>query len=821
MSITELVGRMLGLENAEAIDRLPRVSLAAPWAHDAPGWLLFGAVGFAAVALLFYTRCQRGRRVGPRVLLAVCRAALLGLLLLVLAEPVATITWTSRLRPSLWLLLDGTDSMAVADKLPEAERARLAEAVGLSAQTASPGQGGETSGAVPRIEYVKALLRKQEGELLARLQERFRLKAFLFNRADAVRGLELAPGSEPGIDAAHLAGQLTTEGEVTALGAALEDLGRRHATANLAGVVVFSDFNENVYRPAAEEAAGRLGVKIYTVGVGPATAVDVAVDLQVPPLMKKDERVTLTATVRQEGLTGEPVTVNFTAQRLGGTGGPAPPEHLGQRTVKLTGPTQLAELPYVPDKTGRFLVIASVDPQEGEVIDQNNRAQRESTVRDDFLRLLFIEYEPTWEWRFVKEVFHRDKLVGMRGFRTFLRSADPKVRESNPLFETTMSPRRSEFFAHDVIFLGDMPASALSPQFCRLTKEFVGEFGGGLVVLAGPRFGPGQLADTPLAELLPVKVDPRARPRDRRPFRLKLTGEAQQYDFMRLGANDPESTKAWNNLGLLPWYQPVQKLAPLGTALAVHPTDTCIDGKTPQPVIAVGKYGAGEVIYVGMNETWRLRRKHGERYYRQFWGQMIHRLALRHALGTEKRFVVRTDQPSYRPDSHVLLTIEAYDEDFKKLGEGDVTGRVLEAELILPGRARDEGPNIQRVKVPQLRLGVFQARFPVFAAGRYRVRVKDPITREYSEAIFTVESLSVERQQAVRKVALQQQIANTTGGRSCDLADAAKLVDQIELPERTETSVEVVSLWDTWLSFGCVVLLMLGEWLGRKWVNLP
>ena len=47
-----------------------------------------------------------------------------------------------------------------------------------------------------------------------------------------------------------------------------------------------------------------------------------------------------------------------------------------------------------------------------------------------------------------------------------------------------------------------------------MAKEFVGTFGGGLVIVSGPGFGPGQLAATPLSDMLPVIVDGDAKLRD-------------------------------------------------------------------------------------------------------------------------------------------------------------------------------------------------------------------------------------------------------------------------------------------------------------------
>lgn len=834
-----LLSRLLGLEPTDKIEQI-RPTLAAPWVEYGAAWLLFGCLAVVILSVVFYAALQRVARRRARLLLTVSRATLLCLLLLLLAEPTLTVEVAGRFRPALWLLVDGTDSMAIVDKLAPEERQRLRSALGNvepdfgTKQRSATGEiadEGSTTGATTagnrsqengeaaRIDYVKALLATGQNPILPRLEERFRLRVFRFDRSEGALGLELSAGGDQHLDAEHLAAQLTTEGELTALGAAMADLARRRASGSLAGLVVLSDFNQNAGPPALD-AARQLDAPIYAVAVGPDTTVDVSVDLQAPLLMKKDEQSTLTATLRQQGLSGRTVAVRFLAQSLHDRGGAAPVEVIAERNMPLKAAAATLEIPFVPRQTGRMVVSVEVEPLVDEAVRSNNVFRRVTNVRDDFLRLLFVEYEPTWEWRFIKEVFHRDKLVGQRGFRTFLRSADPTVRETNPLFLPTLSASRAEFFAHDVIFLGDMPSSALSPRFCQLTEEFVSRFGGGLVVMAGPRFGPSALAGTALADLLPVKLEPNAPIRDDEPFELKLAAEAAQYDFMQLGESPAKTFEAWTNLGPLSWYQPVSRLGPLATALAVHPRDLCVDGKSPQPLIAAHYYGRGEVVYLAFNETWRLRRGYGDRFYRRFWGQMIHRLALRHALGDQKRFVVRTDRQEYRPDEQAIVTVEAYDANFEPLTEDDIPQRTLEAELILPEVGRGGSP-VRKLAIAQLRRGVFETQFPVLLGGQHVVRVKDPVTDQWNETAFEVNDVSVERQRPVRNAALAVALADASDGRMLDLAEAVALDEMLDVDKRTTTTIEVVSLWDTWICFFLVLALMLGEWLGRKWVNLP
>jgi hypothetical protein len=851
-SIARWLARTLGFENATAVDDV-HLSFGSAWAQNGPAWVLFACLAACAVAFLFYLRAQSHGRRSARIGLAVLRAVLLCLLVLILADPILRFRLTSQPKPALWVLVDGTDSMGIADEYTGELRSGYETAVdwkgyqeGEDRGQRSEVGGQQAEGERPtRADYVRALLAKQNDNLLEKLAEKYRVRTYVFDRADGVRPLtagadDAAAGTidANGFDPAALAAALTTDGQVTALGNAIEDVALRHATNHLAGLLVVSDFAWNAGR-APDEAARKLKVPVYTLGVGARSAVDLELKLYSDPKMKKAETSTITVTLRQRDLDGRTVPVRVVARRPEGEAVPGEPLEIvvGERDVALDAGDVTAEFPFRPDQTGRWVFHAEVPRQEGEIVDQNNRDEREVTIIDDFLRLLFVEYEPTYEWRFVKEVFHRDKLVGLRGFRTFLRSSDPIVREQNELFVPTLTLQRKEFFEHDVIFLSDMPRETMSTRFLDMTKEFVEKFGGGLVVIAGPRFGPGELADTPIADMLPVVLDPDGRIRDDREFTLRRTPQASQYDFMNLGDAEPgadvaiseersasDNERAWANFDRVPWYQPVKGVEPYrSTVLAEHPTDKTLDGRTPQPLIAIRKYGRGEVVYVGFNEMWRLRRKYGEVYYRRFWGQLIHRMGLSHALGSQKRFVVRTDRQRYDADDKVLLTVEAYDDDFQPLKSEDLPDKVLHAELHRPGGSGEGEDVVEPLRIAQsdAEKGLYEVRVPVFEGGQYRVVVKDPIADDEKVAHFQVTSLSVERRKAVRNDAVQRNLALSTGGKAYELDTVNQLLTDFNPPRLTETTVKVIPLWSTWLCFGLLVGLMLTEWSVRKLVNLP
>ena len=846
MNVTAVFWQLLGVPQAEQVESVD-LYWGASWVRVPWLVLVVATIVVAVGVAAYYGRWQFVPSRRLRMTLVVIRTLALAALVGILLQPMLVVKLQRLTRPGLWLVIDDTESMSLVDRTSEPGENAVGVAPG-SGGAGGPSPTANSERPLTRSERVREAFARLDPELVRQVENAFRVRVFRLHRGD---GLDPLPVHlEDLARQEQWTSQFTVDGSVTALGVALLDLNRKRGATPLAGIVLVSDFNQNA-GIAPETVATQLQTPLYCVGVGDVQTRDLAVDVQLPPMMKKDEKSVVTVALRQEGFTGEEVTLRVFARQTeesepqavatsGGAGSAdaqdsAQPAHspasagsselkkeapvgevIFEDVVTLSGPVIHREVPYVPKAAGQLVITAEVAPLPKETLTENNRITRQTYVREYYVRVLFIEDEPTWEWRFIKEVFHRDPLVGPEGFRTYLRSADPRVRAENPLFLPTLALPRREFFTYDVVIIGDVPASAISRSMMEMIREFVTEMGGGVIFNVGPRFSPGQWTDTPLNDLLPVEIAPLTRLRESS-FQPQRTPEADLFDFMVLGQNAEENARAWDNLGKLVWYYPVIRVRPLATVLLAHPRDTCADGRTPQPLIAAQKVGRGEVIYVGFNELWRLRRKYGDLYYRQFWGQLIHRLAIQHALGVDKRFVVRSDHKQYRSGDEVRLLVEAYNADYRPLTEDQIPGGQLEAILHLPAGA---GGQTRRIPLTLLRPGQFEGRTTVFAPGEYRLEVHDPLTHRMVETSFRVSSQSIEKQQARRNKELQDRLASLTGGQSYDLPQLAELLRNLPQRREKETEIVEVELWNSWLFFVLVVGCLLAEWALRKWLYL-
>jgi hypothetical protein len=126
-------------------------------------------------SLLFYLRQQQQGSRWLRFVLGAMRGLLLALLVVTLADPVLQLDVVNRLRPLVYVVIDGTESMAIDDELSPAERTAIDKAT--SGDQATSGEKRT------RIQYVQSLLTSTRNNLLARLRSEngTDVEAFIFD----------------------------------------------------------------------------------------------------------------------------------------------------------------------------------------------------------------------------------------------------------------------------------------------------------------------------------------------------------------------------------------------------------------------------------------------------------------------------------------------------------------------------------------------------------------------------------------------------------------------------------------------------------------
>jgi hypothetical protein len=801
---------LIGFDSSGAIEQI-EFELAAPWARETPFWLFLALVAACGGTWFYYHHVARSQTIRWRGVLVLCRAAVLMLLVATLADPTLRVVGTHLVPPTVFLVVDGTESMTLAD-----------------GGTSETGGTDET-----RLAAVQRLLADDTSGLARILIDReCDVEAFLFEGTSTsrLRRLWFENPAQPRAFR-DLASQLSARGQVTALGNVVDEVMRLAAERRPTAVILISDFAQNAGRaPLASDKLfdeSQFRVPLTTIGVGDEQLRDLAVRIELEPRMKVGENAKIDVAVSATQITHAALTVELRQSWMGEESvGRAEPVILRQEaSIERDEGRVVVSFPFVPSKGGWWEFEARVGPVDDEIAVQNNVAVNRAWVTDRYLRILYVAFEPNWEWRFVKEIFHRDPLVGPEGFRTYLESAAPQVRRSSPLFLETLATRRDQFFEHDVVILDDVPAEVLTDRFCDLTEEFVGSLGGSLVILAGPRFGPSLLEDTALSKLLPVSFDrssgrPRQGYADREPFAPELTAAASLYRFMTVDATEPASRRTWGDLSL-PWYWPVDQVDMSTVVLAEHPVDLCRDRQTRQPLIAVRRYGQGEVIYFGFNELWRLRSGQRTDVYRRLWSQLIFRLSMSHALGDAKRFTVRVDRPEYRVGDTAVIAVEAYDADYQLLETAD---GLLEGQMLLPpvisplnDAGIDTAKDADRIVLSMVRPGFYEARVGILRPGPYTLRMTDPIDQQDRLAFFTATDASAEQQDPARNSKLQQELSRLTGGRAYDLTSVATLPEDLDLDQAYQAETRIRRLWATPGWFLVVVGMMYCDWFVRRW----
>jgi len=776
-------------------------SHAWPWG---PSGTLVLVVAAAAWVMYVYTR-ERGRAGSLlKTTLAALRIALIVLVVFLMYGWMLHRHRTDL--PDLVLLIDDSGSMATvdddSDARQRAERIRRLQRAGLQQPA--------------RLELAKLLLLENEADLLRQLQQRYRLK--IYRLGGTVRPLSGGAG-EPPDWISELRGLEPVEPS-SRLGKGLQDVFAIQRGRPTAAFVLLSDGITTEGRTVSEVAseARRKAVPLFLIGLGnsrPPRDVRLA-DLMVDDVVFVGDLVHFDFQVNATGFSGRRATVRLT---VAGQERAALAEQ--QITLGQDGVPQSVRLSHRPAEKGDYEFAVEVEPSAGEANTENNRQTRVVKVRDDALRVLYVQAYPSYDFRYLKTLLGRslkrdstDKAVELT---TVLQDADLEYAALDETAARGFPVNRDELFAYDVLIFGDVNPSFLSRAVMENIVAFVEQRGGGLVVLAGPRYTPLAYRDTPLAALLPVRLETASMPLPGAPLDQGFVPQPTRLGIaspqMQLADTLPASLAVWREMPQWYWSLTASDLRPGTRALAADPSRIGSGGEH-LPMISMQFVGAGKVIFHASDETYRwARHPGGEAYYARYWIQTLRYLSRAKLLEGGRLAELTADRTEYRRGETVRLRARFFDDRLAPAADDGVTV-MLESD----GNPRRQ-LTLHRDAVNR---GVFEGPASNLPEGKYRAWIATPTLGGQPPAQrFAVVAPPGEQARLEMDAADLQAAAKTSQGRFYTFDTAGKLLR--DLPRGRQVRIESlppVPIWNSAVWAGLFVVLITGEWLLRKRAGL-
>jgi hypothetical protein len=773
-----------------------------------PGWALLLAGALTAACAWMYLRGPGDVSRRARLGLVALRAVVIVGLLLLLTKPVLQLTRDEPTRGNLLTLVDTSASQDLVDPRSGPDLSRAAIATGAlspgSADRPAPASAAPGLATKTRRDLVEAAFSNSALDLGPRISAQTDILLAPFSR-EAGPARPVPAGRDALVEAIR---ELPRGGVSTALGDSLSAALDATAGQPLTGILLVTDGASNSGAPAATaaEAALKRGLPVFIYATGIAAPRDLAVvSFTGPAVAFAREEAPLQVRLRATGLAGQSTEVVL---RVGDT-------ELKRQRVSFDsdGETELS-LAHQPEKAGDLELTVEAVPVEGETTVENNRASATVRVIDRRIRVLLIEQEPRWEFRYLLDTLQRDRRVEVKAV---MLDGDPGLgAEPGSPFLPEL-PDAAGLLENVIVVLGDVDPARLGAERMNALGRLARETGGGLVFLAGPRFSPGAYKGTPLEALLPVLIPgPSTNDPYPEPAGLLLTAAGRTSPLLKLADNPADSEAIWQRFPGARWTARTGPAKPAAEVLLIDPTPAKRSGDQAQPVLALMAAGRGQIFYFGTGDTWRWRSREGEKHYLRVWGQVFLKLGVERLAGASDLVQLNTPRPNYAPGDRVVVSGRIFDPSFQPLAAAAVNGTVR----IQPLDASASAPPIESEIVFRARAGrpgEFEAEFTANARGRYTVVTeRDP----QAAVVFTVDALDVELRDPALNLEALEQLARATGGA------VFREEDLVRLPEALVVNLPVTSVvrridpaFNAWL-LGALILLASVEWLFRRLLRL-
>jgi hypothetical protein len=752
------------------------------WQHPMPiwAWVLIVAAAFLFAGWSY--RHLLGRQ-AVRTTLTLVRAMVIVWVIILLAGPMLVVEDYEVLPDWLIVLVDRSASMGVAD--------------------------------APEVSGEPAVISRDQ-----QLRETLAAQALEFEQQDARQEREVVWfGFDRGIYRVTPDDLPDAAGQGTALRTALDQVLRRAAGHPISAVLLLTDGRSS--QQTGDDLVARLTRRSAPVYAVPLGAQEMMPDLSIEQVQAPDKAFVNDAI---------PVTVYLQAQPSVDAIDPA------RVTVRLLDPatgdlldeqkpdsTDLSKPVRLTAKSAmvgqiKWRVEAVYDGRETAVT--NNHRKIIIELIDRPLRVLYIEGYPRWEYRYLKNMLLREKSIESS---VLLLSADRRFAQEGEIALTRMATTRKEMEPYDVIIIGDVPGSYFTSAQLSLISDQVAGHGAGLIWISGPRHTPRSYDASELAPLLPMRKPATVDVWSAALGGLKVIPSplAHSLGVLQLRSEKDDRQTDWPaNLPPLRWVQSLGDLKPAVEVLAhAAVTNGVGDPVARSPLITRMRYGAGQVIYVGTDETWRWRFGRGDYYFEQVWTQLIRMLGRNRVQQDTQR--VRLTVSHRRVVIEQVVVVQLWIDDpllvQRKLERISVAVYPADDDQAAPVGHID----LSRTKDAASGRLLYEALWRPTKAGRMQLRVTEPGLSDLgAQQVIEVSAPDDEMRYPAPDRPRLELLARQTGGALVEPGDLADLFNKLPMRAKRTADDRSEPLWDSYLALLTMVVLLTGEWVGRKLIRL-
>ena len=669
------------------------------------------------------------------------------------------------------------------------------------------------------------------GETTARVVERLRERHDVtLMQLDGERATVLNPASADGdvdvsqIERTSFSGSTdlssgivaNQQGVAASLGGETDDSSVVSTTQPQTAVVLITDGQHNSGPSPLQTARllGGQGVAFYCVSTGAnEAAADLAlIGLEHPELAFAKDRIRGVMTLRDSVQPGKPfvaeirygdevlwqqqlVTQNVAERRVEFEFGIE--ELVDKLGAQLDSDVKLHLLP--------LQLTAAVSPLAEESETANNaRSMRLAAILQSD-SVLILDGRSRWETRYLRNAFERDDRWKVNTI--VAGSGTDEATLPRGEHDGQFPADREALFEYDLVIFGEIAPDLFASHELQWLRDFVEIRGGGLIFVDGQRGTLKQLSDENLGSLLPVEWS--IAPIAARPSSLQLTETGAATSALRLVADDAPNRRFWTKLPAPHSLIAVEALP--GSEVLV---EADVNG-LPHPAIVWHRFGAGKVLYLSFDETWRWRYKAADTWHQRIWNQLAKFVMPRPFAVSDEFVSIDTGAISYAAGDSVDIRVQLLGLDGKPSNSATADALVWKGEEVVGTVGLTADPDVP---------GLYHGRSASLPEGDYEVSVR---AAGYSTTALKARSEFVvsppesgELAQTAANVELLEQMSNASRGvylREEQMGKLPELLDPLSSGRVVESSMVI---WQSYWWFAAMILLLAVEWILRKRAGL-